>query len=282
VVSEPEPRYDAALITKFFDDYGSREWDRLERTPADRVNFEVHRRLLGRFVKQGDRVLEIGAGPGRFTIELSRIGARVVVTDISAVQLNLNRERVRAAGAEAAVTERAVVDVLDLSRYRDDEFDVLVAYGGPLSYVLERADEAVRGMLRVTRPGGLILCSVMTLLGTARVRLGDLFALVDAFGLPLIDREVRTGDLTAETVRGQSMRLYRAKDFRELLIRNRAEVVEMWSANYLSLGNDTLLATLASDAERWNAFLEWEIAACAEPGALDGGTHMIAVVRRPS
>ena len=83
------------------------------------MNLEVHRRLLSRFVKQGDRVLEIGAGPGRFTIELSRIGARIAVTDISAVQLELNRERVRAVGAEGAVTERAVVDVLDLSRYRD-------------------------------------------------------------------------------------------------------------------------------------------------------------------
>ena len=56
----------------------------------------------------------------------------------------------------------------------------------------------------------------------------------------------------------------------------------MWTANYLSLGNDALLAALASDAERWSAFMAWEIAACAEPGALDGGTHMIAVARRPS
>jgi hypothetical protein len=32
---------------------------------------------------------------------------------------------------------------------------------------------------------------------------------------------------------------------------------------------------------RWDdRFLEVEIAACREPGALDGGTHMLAVVER--
>ncbi|HEY6203698.1 MAG TPA: methyltransferase domain-containing protein [Candidatus Limnocylindria bacterium] len=129
----PEIRYDASVIRRYFDEFGIREWERLERRPMDRVNFEMHRRMLDRFVRSGDRVLEIGAGPGRFTIELARVGARVTVTDISPAQLDLNSEKVAAAGAEGAVVQRAVRDVLDLGAYAEGAFDATVCYGGALS-----------------------------------------------------------------------------------------------------------------------------------------------------
>jgi hypothetical protein len=35
----------------------------------------------------------------------------------------------------------------------------------------------------------------------------------------------------------------------------------------------------AADRDRWRRFLEHEIAACAEPGARDGGTHILFAVR---
>ena len=63
--------YDAGYIAGFFDEYGEREWERLEATPWGRVELEVRRRLLREVVRPGDRVLEVGAGPGRFTLELA-------------------------------------------------------------------------------------------------------------------------------------------------------------------------------------------------------------------
>jgi len=34
-------------------------------------------------------------------------------------------------------------------------------------------------------------------------------------------------------------------------------------------------------AARWSRFLEHEVAACAQPGALDGGTHILFAASRP-
>jgi SAM-dependent methyltransferase len=87
-------------------------------------------------------VLEVGAGPGRFTIELAAIGARVTVADLSEVQLALNVDRVSEAGAEASVERRVVADIVDLRQFADAAFDCVVCHGGPLSYVLEQADAA--------------------------------------------------------------------------------------------------------------------------------------------
>lgn len=275
------PRYDASVIRKYFDEFGAREWDRLERRPMDRVNFETHRRMLSRFVRTGDHVLEVGAGPGRFTIELARIGARVTVSDISPTQLDLNREKVAAAGAEGAVVERVVLDVLDLGCYADATFDATVCYGGPLSYVIEQADRAVDELLRVTKPAGHVLVTAMSLLGTARRYLPDLFEEANRFGLGLVDREVSTGDLPPETTGGQPMRLYRWADLESLLQRHRCDIVASSAANFLSVGNDAALLPVLSDEPLWSTFLEWELRACEQPAARDGGTHIIVVVRKP-
>jgi len=100
--------YDPRHIAEFFDAYGEREWDRLLSTVHDRVNFEMHLRVLARHVHPGDRVLEAGAGAGRFTIELARLGASVTVTDISPEQIRLNEAQTRDAGAAEALTELRV------------------------------------------------------------------------------------------------------------------------------------------------------------------------------
>ena len=51
-------------------------------------------------------VLEVGAGPGRFTIQLAELGAVVTVVDISPKQIDLNREHVTACRLDRAIGRR--------------------------------------------------------------------------------------------------------------------------------------------------------------------------------
>jgi ubiquinone/menaquinone biosynthesis C-methylase UbiE len=264
--------YDSDVIAGFFDEYGEQEWERLDRTPTDRVNFEVHKRLLEEHVQAGDRVLEVGSGPGRFTLELARLGARIVVGDVSARQLDAHRERTNE--VEPLIEDRVVLDVVDLSRFGDGEFDVAVCYGGPVSYVLERADDAVAELLRVTKPGGRVLVSVMSMLGAARAFLGSFPELIERLGWDeAVGAVFETGILTAEVNNGHVMKLYRWQELEALLARHPCRVLTASAANYLVIGNEE---TFVQD-ERW---LELELAACREPGALDAGTHIVVAVER--
>jgi SAM-dependent methyltransferase len=244
----------------------------------DRVNFETHRALLQEFVRPGDRVLEVGAGPGRFTIGLAELGARIVVADVSPGQLDLHREKVAQAGAEAAVEARLQADLVELSPFADAEFDVAVCIGGPLSYVCDRAGDGLAELLRVTRPGGHVVLSVMSKLGAARRYLPAVFELWDEFGLAATQAVMETGDLSAEINAGQQMHMFTWAELRELLESRPCTIVAASAANFLSPREDELLDRLPD--ERWEAFLRWELACCREPGALDGGTHILAVVRR--
>ena len=47
------------------------------------------------------------------------------------------------------------------------------------------------------------------------------------------------------------------------------------ASNWASLGDAETLADLEADPARWARFLEHEVAACSERGALDGGTHIL-------
>lgn len=278
------PDYTPYAMEAYFDEFGEREWERLQRRPMDRVSLEIHRRLLARLVKRGDQVLEVGAGPGRFTIQLAELGARVTVVDVSTRQLELNRERVREAGHGAAVVAREPADVVDLSRFDDSAFDVVTAFGGPLSYVFDRAPEALSQMLRKVRPGGLVAFSVMSRWGALRMALEGILDFERRGQGELNRRVIETGDLLGEEarVRGMSLphecHLFTWPEVQALLEGRPCEVVESTACNYLSVNLGELLEGL--DDALWQRVLEWEEMVCRTPGLLDAGTHILVAVRR--
>jgi ubiquinone/menaquinone biosynthesis C-methylase UbiE len=278
------PRYDPKHIAGFFDAYGEREWARFEQSAADRVSLHLHRHYLERFVAPGMHVLDAGAGPGRFTIALAELGARVTVGDISPVQLEHNRQRLTEVGLEEAVVARVQLDVTDLSHFGDGAFDAVVCYGGPISYAMDKGDKAVAELLRVMKPGGYGLFSVMSKVGAMRIFLPGVFAEAREHGTEYIDSVLATGLLPKELNRGHAMKLYTHAEFRGLLERHGAEVVVASAANHLCAhragAEDVVDGLWERDMALWQKLLAWELAVCAEPGALDGGTHIIAVVTR--
>jgi SAM-dependent methyltransferase len=263
--------YDPGRTAAFYDDYGEREWTRFEdgRTPA--VSVDVHTHYLRRFVHAGDRVLDAGAGPGRFTIELARAGADVVVSDISERQLELNRERLTEVGLEGRVVERVVADVCDLSRFPADGFDAAVCYGGPLSYVLDRAPEAIAELARVTRPGGHVLVSAMSLIGAMLSAHDVVLELLRRDGPGPIEDVVRTGYLPDAPDYGHlPMKLFRWRELEGLLTQH-GEIVAASAAGLFG-------AIEPAEPELREAVARLELELASEPGAIECGPHIVAVL----
>jgi ubiquinone/menaquinone biosynthesis C-methylase UbiE len=265
--------WDPERAASFYDEYGESEWTRFEdgRTPAP--SLDVHLDRVRHFVNAGDRVLEVGAGPGRFTIELARLGAQVTVSDLSPGQLELNRERVAAEGLEEHVVERELADVLDLSRWDDASFDATICFGGPLSYVVDRADDGIAELVRVTRPGGHVLVSVMSLVGTVTHFLPILLDLVRRDGVAKNEAIVRTGFLPDEPDYGHlAMKLFRWSDL-EALLSSHGTVVDACAAG--------LLPSVQPEEPELRAFVSRvELELAGEPGAVSCGQHILAVLRR--
>jgi SAM-dependent methyltransferase len=253
---------------EFFDECGEREWTRFEDGRNSRASLETHIRFLERFVHVGDRVLDAGAGPGRFTRELVRLGADVVALDLSSVQLDLLRQRVP--GVECVTG-----DVTDLSRFEDGSFDLVVCFGGPLSYLVERADDAVRELVRVTTPGGHLLVSVMSLVGCVVQFAQNLVDLARRDGIAQQLEIVDSGLLPEKPDYGHlAMRLYRWHELQALL-EPHGRVVTGAAAG--------LLPTLSpAEPELADLVVELESRVCEDPQSLSVGQHMIAVLEVPA
>lgn len=271
-------RYDPAWTARWYDELGAKEWERFDASAADRVSLHLHERLLREHVPPGSRVLEIGAGPGRFTRTLAALGCRVLVGDLSPVQLAEHARRAAEQGFEPAVEERRRLDVCDLSELASASFDAVVCFGGPLSYVFERAPEALAECARVCRPGGAVLASVMSLWGTLHRFLPQVLQVP-----PEANRRILAdGDLSPDNWAGVTHRchLFRAEELRGLAAGAGLEVLSLSASAFVSLLHEDGLPDPAGDPAGWAELLSLEEAACASPGATEAGPHLLLAARR--
>jgi SAM-dependent methyltransferase len=276
--------YDPAMVAEYFDRDPSTEWARLGDDVQGRIRHAVHRSAIDIALDACDTdepfVLDVGAGPGRFAIDVIRRGGRVVVTDVSEGQLAEAERRIGEAGLLEGVSEFAVRDVLDLSAYEDASFDVVLCLGGPVSYVRDAHPRALGELLRVTR--SRLVVSVMGLYGSLRL-VGPLDAASELLELDAhfpVD-EILGGARVVNTRPSAGwhlpMALFTSQGLCRAIERAGGRVLEMRAANPLVpefLG----VPAIADSPDAETALLRLELIAAAEPGLRDTGEHLIAVV----
>jgi hypothetical protein len=73
--------------------------------------------------------------------------------------------------------------------------------------------------------------------------------------------------------------MYRAEQIPGLVAAAGGVLAGMSASNWASLGDAAGLARLAADPAHWARFLDNEAWACRQPGAIDGGTHLLFAAR---
>lgn len=266
-------------VLAYYEQRGESEWHRLDNPYEGLVEQAVHGRALAGLLPAGGRVLDIGGGPGKWTIWMLRRGHRVVLGDLAPGLLEIARRELDLAGLTAdAVLE---LDARDLSRFEDGEFDAVLSMG-PLYHLVDAADRAraVQEARRVLRPGGLLIATVMTrypwaleaLLEYGSARLPEVRAALEngVFRNPGPGRFTeaylfRAGDIAPffEAAGFQTVRVLASQGFLQLVQERAAELRER-------------------DQEAYEALVDMAYEAADDPSILGITNHVLYAGRTPA
>ncbi|MDR9856528.1 methyltransferase domain-containing protein [Paenibacillus sp. VCA1] len=136
------------------------EWGRLDREP---IEFIINFHHIKSMLPQQGRILDNGAGPGKYAIELAKLGYRMTLTDLTPSSVDIAKKKAAEYRIEDQFDGFYAADARDLSMLPDDHFDAALMLG-PLYHLQaeEGRVKAVRELYRVTKPGGLVFVAFMT------------------------------------------------------------------------------------------------------------------------
>lgn len=149
------------IVQEYYDSDVQYEWDRLERHPFE---FAITTKMMDRYIKPGDRILDIGGGPGRYSIYYAQKGCNVTLIDLSEENIKLAPEKSK----EVNVSIKAISgDARQVSKFVEGKFDHIFVMG-PMYHLLEENDriKALNEAISLLKDKGLIYVSfILTFAG---------------------------------------------------------------------------------------------------------------------
>lgn len=256
------------MITSFYDE--ADEDSRLTASRQGQLEYRTAMNYISRYAAPGARVLEVGAGTGRYSIALARNGYRVDAVEL--VKSNLDTLRQNAVGVENLTAHQG--DALDLSRFPDAAFDAVLLFG-PMYHLYEPEDvhRALDEAIRVTRPGGVVMTaflSVYAIMQNCYLNEGFLDGLAENF----------TGDLT--TVRHFQDQLFTGYDiceFEALYAGKPLEhLVNAAADGVLELAKKRPDFLLTDEA--FEAYVRYHLTICEKRELLGTSSHLLHIGRK--
>jgi SAM-dependent methyltransferase len=143
-------------MTEKFDAHGREAWDERSRDyerASEPFTTSMGLALVDRLrIRPGERVIDIGCGPGALAIHLARAGADVTAIDHSDGMIGRLRHRLETAEEDLSIDARAM-DGQALV-FRDDQFDVAISAFG--IFLFPDYESGLCEAVRVLRPRGRI------------------------------------------------------------------------------------------------------------------------------
>ena len=149
-------------VKEYYAAFGEREWTRLMNPDDGAVEFAVTCAHLAANLPKSGRILDIGGGPGRYTIWLAQRGYRVVLADLSPNLLAIARTKIADLKLTDQIESISEADACDLSSWPDASFDAVLSLG-PFYHLPDPKERklAASELVRVLRQGGVAFVAFM-------------------------------------------------------------------------------------------------------------------------
>ena len=237
------------------------------------VEFLTTMRYIEKYIKPGDRVLEIGAATGRYSHTLARRGYTVDAVELVGHNIEIFRKNTLP-DENITITQGNAVD---LSAFPDNQYDITLLLG-PLYHLYSKEDkqQAIREAIRVTKHGGIIFAAYV---------ISDGCLLDEGFNRSHVNvaEYVKNGLLDPETFAAKS----EPKDLFELVrkgdIDDCMSVFPVTRLHYVATDGCALFmreAIDAMDSETFQLYLKYHFATCEREDLLGITSHAVDIFKK--
>ncbi len=136
-----------------------KEWGRLEK---HRTEFAITIQAIEEYLsKPQAKIIDIGGGPGRYSIELAKKGHEVTLVDLSEGNLDMAKQKSKQMGASIKLFQQG--NAKNMNCFEDETFDAVLMLG-PMYHLLEENErlKALSEAHRLLKSNGIIFVSFIT------------------------------------------------------------------------------------------------------------------------
>lgn len=144
-------------MDKLFNHYENYSEDiRLVKDNAHRIEFITTIYMLDKLINSSCKILDVGAGTGRYSIYFAEKGNYVHALEYVPYNLSILQDKLGRLDCSANI-EVAIGDGRDLTRFADESFDVVLCMG-PLYHLSTESDkrQCISECLRVLKKNGIL------------------------------------------------------------------------------------------------------------------------------
>lgn len=237
------------------------------------VEFLTTMRYIGKYIKSGDHVLEIGAGTGRYSHALAREGYAVDAVELVEHNIEIFKQHTQQRENITVIKGNA----MDLSMFPDNKYDITLLLG-PLYHLYNDVDklQALGEAIRVTKPGGIVFAAYV---------ISDGCLLDEGFkrGNISVSDYIEQGLIEPQTFAAKSQ----PKDLFELVrkenIDNLISAFPVTRLHYVAADGCSLFmreSVDAMDKSTFDLYLQYHFATCEREDMLGITSHAIDIFRK--
>jgi len=277
-------------LRKYWNKKSKLESSRESNDPKKQVHTDLLRREIKRCISNQNKlkILDVGAGTGRFSIPLAQEGHEIIHLDISKNMIEIAKEVANLRNLKNI--EFIQQDLCKGLQYENNSFDLVLCLDSPLSYCYENYINVLKDLIRVSR-SKIILC-VSNRYGII-LEGGAEFDLYHFGRLKTVKAVFRTGNLivTEELRKKQASIMpswhgFTPEELKILIEKNGCSIERLFAPGTLArFINADLLKKLFKDRVAYMEFLDFEekfdsINSILGVGAIGAGGILVTAVKQ--
>ena len=254
------------IINDYYNNYD--EDSRLIKDKAHRIEYITTTKYIEKYLKKGDRILEIGAGTGRYSINYASKGYKVDAVEL----VNKNLEILKGKITEEMDISAIQGNAMDLSMYKENTFDITLVLG-PLYHLYDDTDinKALEEAIRVTKSKGKIFIAYLTddsVILSYGVRKGNLKRLKDMcdenWNIPKIKKEI--------------FATYKIENFNKMIQEFNIKQLETIAVDGIAPNIHEYINNL--NEEEFEIYLDYHLKNCKRKDLMGYSSHILEIVEK--